>query len=111
MNLEENIIKYRDITLNIMEMVKAEDYENLEKFFNERQLILDYINKINYSKEELKKLYIKCGIDDLEKKMELEMKVKKEDLLKKMKENQIRKAAMSGYNNLNAKAVFLSKEF
>ncbi|MDD3267525.1 MAG: hypothetical protein PHC75_10155 [Burkholderiales bacterium] len=111
LNLEENFIKYKDITLTIMKTVKAEEYEKLDEFFKQRQLILDNINKINYSKEELKKFYLQYDIEKLEKTLASEMKVKKEDLLEKIKENKKRQVAMKGYNNLSAKAVFLSKEF
>lgn len=111
MNLEENFIKYKNITLTIIEAVKAEEYEKLDEFFEQRQLILDNINKLNCSKEELKRFYLQCDIDKLEKLLDLEMKVKKEDLLEKIKENRKRQVAISGYNNLQAKAVFLSREF
>lgn len=111
LNLEESFIKYRDITLSIIDTVKAEEYEKLDEIFNQRQLILDYVNKIKYSKEELKKFYLQYDIDKLDKTLASEMKVKKENLLGKMKENKKRQVAMKGYNNLSTKAVFLSKEF
>ena len=110
LNLEENCIKYKDITLTIIEIIKAEEYEELGEIFQRRQLILDDINKINYSKEELKKFYLKYELENLDKVLASEMKVKKEELLEKIKENKKRQVAMAGYNNLSAKAVFLSKE-
>lgn len=111
LNLEENFIKYKDITLTIIEIVKQEEYEKLDEIFQQRQLVLDDMNKINYSKEELKKFYLKYEIENLEKVLASEMGVKKEDLLEKIKENKKRQVAIIGYNNLSAKAVFLSKEF
>ena len=110
LNLEENFIKYKDITLTIIETVKAEEYEKLDEIFQQRQLILDDMNKINYSKEELKKFYLQYEIENLEKVLASEMKVRKDDLLKKIKQNEKRQVGMAGYNNLSAKAVFLSKE-
>ncbi|GEQ20110.1 hypothetical protein CBU02nite_06160 [Clostridium butyricum] len=111
MNLEESFIQYKNITLNIIHMVKAEEYERLEEIFKQRQLVLDNISKIEYSKEELKKFHLLYDIDKLEKILSLEMKIKKESLLEKIKENNKRQAAMKGYNNLSTRAVFLSKEF
>lgn len=110
MKLEEEFIKYKDITLNIIEIVKAEEEEKLDVIFNERQLILDNIKKLNCSKEELKKFYLKYSIDKLEKILTSEIQAKKEEVLKNLKQNQKRQVAMNGYNNLQAKAVFLSKE-
>ncbi|POO93274.1 hypothetical protein C1H57_00445 [Clostridium sp. 2-1] len=111
MNLEQIIFEYKDITLTIMELIKLEEYEKVDKFFKQRQLILDNINKSSYSKEELKEFFIKFHIDELDKVLESEMKNKKEELLIKIKQNQKRRTAMNGYNNLQAKAVFLSREF
>lgn len=112
MNLDENFAKYKDITLTIMQTVKTENYENLDGFFRKRQLILDNISNLNYSKEELKDCCLKYRIYELEQTLEKEIKCEKEELLRKIKENQKRKMAMTGYNNnLQAKAVFLSREF
>ena len=111
LNLEENFIEYKDITLTIIETVKAEEYEKLDEIFQQRQLILDDMNRIDYLKEDLKKFYLKYGVKQLDEELASEMKVKKEDLLGKIKENKKRQVAMKGYNNLSAKAVFLSKEF
>jgi len=110
LNLEENFIKYKDITLTIIETVKAEEYEKLDEIFQQRQLILDDINKINYLKEEVKKFYLQYDIDKLDKTVASEMQIKKEDLLEKIKVTKKRQAAIKGYNNLSTKAVFLSKE-
>lgn len=110
LNLEKNLINYKDITLTIIDAIKTEEYEKLEEIFQQRQLVLDNINKINYSKEELKKLYLQYEIDKLDKTLASDMEIKKEDLLEKIKQNKKKQVAMTGYNNLSAKAVFLSKE-
>ncbi|MBK5240389.1 MAG: hypothetical protein JJD95_04155 [Clostridium sp.] len=110
MNLEENFIKYKNITLIIIKIVKAEEYEKLEESFAQRQLILNDISKMSYSKEELKKFYLQYEIENLEKVLTSEMKVRKSDLLKKIKQNEQKQVGMAGYNNISAKAVFLSKE-
>lgn len=110
LSLEESFIKYKNITLTIMEIVKSEEYENLDEFFNQRQLILDDVNKLNCSKEKLKEFCLKHNIDKLDKTLEEEMKNKKEELLTKIRQNQKRKMAMNGYSNLQAKSVFLSRE-
>ncbi|MBU3098608.1 MULTISPECIES: hypothetical protein [Clostridium] len=110
MELEEDFIKYKGITLNIIKIVKAEEYEKLDELFNQRQLVLDDMNKINYLKEELKKFYVQYEIEKLEKKLALEMKARKVDLLKKMKANENKQRGMASYNNMPSKAVFLSKE-
>jgi len=110
LNLEDNFIKYKNITLTIIEIVKIEEYEKLDEIFQKRQLILDDMNKINYSREELKKLYLQYGIENLEKDLASRMKVKKDDLLDKMKKNKKRQTGIMGYNKIPSEAVFLSKK-
>lgn len=111
LDLEGKVVKYKNVTLTIMEIVNSENYEKLDEFFSQRQLILDEMNRLNYSKGELKKFYLKYNLDKLNKTLEEEIKKRKEELLIKIKENQKRKRAMNGYSNLQAKSVFLSREF
>lgn len=110
LEIDEQFEQYKNITLIIMETVKAENYEKLDELFLQRQLILNNINKFNSSKEELNKLYIKYNVGKSDKILEEEMKNRKDELLDKIKENQKRKIGMNGYNNFQARAVFLSKE-
>ena len=111
MNIEESFIEYKDLTLNIMEVIKVGNYEKLDEMFKQRQFVLDNIRNLDYSEKELKKLYSKYNIDKLDKILEKEIKERKEELLDKIKQNQKRKVAINGYNNLQTKAVFLSREF
>lgn len=104
------LTQYKKITLSIIEIVKAEEFEKLDDRLKERQLILNNISTIDYSKEELKELYLKYDIESLDKTLNSEMNIKKEDLMSKIKENKKRQVAMKGYNNLSARAIFLSKE-
>lgn len=110
MNFEQNLIEYRKITITILDTVKSEEYEKLDGLFNERQLLLDNIKSINYTGEELKKLYYQYEIDKLDRSLFEEMKTRKDELLNKIKENKKRQTGMMEYNNLSVKAVFLSKE-
>ena len=110
MNLNENLIKYKNITLNIIQTVKDDKYEKLDELFNKRQLILDNINKLDYSKEELKMYYVQCEIEKSEKILTCEIKARKQNLLEKIKVNNKRQAAVVGYNKLSTNSVFLSKK-
>lgn len=110
MKLEKNFIEYKEITLTIFEAVKTGEYEKLEKMFQQRQLILNDIDKNDYSKEKMNKLYLKYELENEYKVLASEMKIKKYDLLKKIEKNKKRQIAVAGYNNISSKAVFLSKE-
>ncbi|WP_298840743.1 hypothetical protein [Clostridium sp.] len=110
MNLEESFIEYKNITLTIIETVKAEKYEKLDEIFQKRQLSLDNMNKINYTKVELNKLYLQYEIENLEKDLEARMKDKKDALLENIKKSKKRQTGMMGYNKFPSKSVFLSKK-
>jgi len=110
LNLEEKFVEYKNITLTIIETVKTEEYEKLDEIFQRRQLILDDISKINYSKEELNKLYLQYELEDLDEELTSEMKGREKDLLEKIENNKKRQAGFAGYNNISPKAVFLSKK-
>jgi len=110
MNLEENIKKYKSITLNIIDSVKVEEYEKLDEMLKERQIILDNTKDICYTKEELKSLYFQYEIDKLDKILGSQMEEKKNALKDKIRANEKRKIAAKSYNNLSGRAVFLSKE-
>lgn len=110
MNIEEEFDQYKSITLVIMDTVKSENYEKLDELFSQRQLILNNINNLNCPKEELNRLYLKSDIYNLDKILEEEINNKKEEFLNKIRESQKRKVAMNGYSNLQARAVFLSKQ-
>jgi len=110
MNLEENIKEYKSITLNILNVVKAEEYEKLDEMFKQRQVILDNTKKWSYTKEELSNLYFLYEIEKLDKILASQIEAKKNALIDKIKENEKRKIAARSYNNLSGRAVFLSKE-
>lgn len=110
MELEEQFKEYRNITIIIIKEIQNENYEVLEEFFSKRQKILDDIAQSSYEIKELNQIYLKFNIEQLEKVIEEEIKNRKEDLLDKIKESQKRRIVMNGYNNLQARAVFLSKE-
>ncbi|WP_026888253.1 hypothetical protein [Clostridium beijerinckii] len=110
MEIQEQFVQYKNITLIIMETVKTENYEKLDEFFSQRQSVLDNINKLACSKEELNRFYLKYDVYELDKTLEKEMNSRKEALLEKIKENQKRRIMMNGYNDLQARSVFLSKE-
>ncbi|SUY61118.1 Uncharacterised protein [Clostridium sporogenes] len=53
--LRNKLIKFREITLNIIVSLEKEDYDPPRKLLKERELIIQEINNLNYQKEEFKK--------------------------------------------------------
>ncbi len=69
--LKENLIKYRDLTLNIIEALEREDYDIPEKFLEERQSIINEINNLPHTKEEFKSINNELDLILLEKNFKL----------------------------------------
>lgn len=54
--LRNKLIKFREMTLNIIVSLEKEDYDSPRKLLKERELIIKEINNLNYQKEEFKKI-------------------------------------------------------
>jgi hypothetical protein len=110
MNIEELFQNYKDISLNIIRSLDDDKVEQLDELLSQREKILKEISKQNQSKEELKRLYGKYDLfeidEDMRKKFEASLKEVKKEIAKISR----RKDATNGYNNINARSVYLSKK-
>lgn len=110
MNIEELFQNYKDISLNIIRSLDDDKVEQLDELLSQREKILKEISKQNQSKEELKRLYGKYDLfeidEDMRKKFEASLKEVKKEIVKISR----RKEATKGYNNMNARSVYLSKK-
>ncbi|NFS08523.1 flagellar protein FliT [Clostridium botulinum] len=96
--LKENLIKYRDLTLNIIEALEREDYDVPEKFLEERQSIINEINKLSYTKEEFKSINDELDLMLLEKKLQTIMLKRKVELKQKLNNTLENKEATKLYS-------------
>lgn len=110
MNIDELFQKYKDISIQIIAELDSEVLENLDNLLLERGEILKKISQENQTKEELKQLYGKYDLfkidEDMQNKFEFSMNEVKREIAKINK----RKQASNGYNNINARSVYLSKK-
>ncbi|HDK7138028.1 flagellar protein FliT [Clostridium botulinum] len=96
--LKENLIKYRDLTLNIIEALEREDYDIPEKFLEERQSIINEINNLPHTKEEFKSINNELDLILLEKKLQTVMLKRKVELKQKINNALESKEATKSYN-------------
>ncbi|EJP6470965.1 flagellar protein FliT [Clostridium sporogenes] len=88
--LRSKLIKFREITLNIIDYLEKEDYDSPENLLEERENIIKEINNLNYKKEEFKKVGAELELLLIEKKLQslmIEKKTKVKLKLKKASEN------------------------
>lgn len=110
MDLDNFIKEYQTISLQIKESLDNDNLDSLEMLLNQREKIINNVDIASFDIEELKESYEKYKVFQLDKLIFEEMKLQKDQLRKKIFEVEKGKNVAKGYNNLNAKAVFLSKE-
>ena len=108
--LKVKLQQYKDLTLKCIKSVNDKKYDSLLESLNKRQVLIDYINDMNYSNEEFKDICVKLDIVKLEKK--LNKSIEEERLETKKQINKLinsRKAYNSYNNGLNNNFSFLKK--
>ncbi|WP_097025893.1 hypothetical protein [Clostridium peptidivorans] len=110
MDLDNFIKEYQTISLQIKESLDNDNLDSLDMLVEQREKVIKNIDIANFDIEELKEVYEKCGIFKLDKLILEEIKLQKNQLRKKIFEVENGKKVAKGYNNLNTKAVFLTKE-
>ncbi|MCM1988106.1 hypothetical protein [Oceanirhabdus seepicola] len=109
MNLEELYKKYKQISQEIISALEKEDLDALEDLLFEREEILKNIMSNEVEKERLQELYTKYDLFNIDKIMKEKFNDKIHIVKQELNKLRKRKQATRGYNNLSAKAVFLSK--
>lgn len=97
-DLRENFNKFKTCSLNILESINKEDYDELEKKIEERQMILDSIMKLDFSQEEIKKVVEELEINKISEEINFILNEKKVDLKDKMDKVALTKRVNSNYN-------------
>lgn len=110
MNIEELFQKYKDISIQIIAELDNETLDNLDNLLLERGEILKEISQKNQTKEELKQLYGKYDLVKIDEDMKQKFEVSLSEVKKEIDKINKRKAANNGYNNINARSVYLSKK-
>jgi len=96
--LRNKLIKFREITLNIIVSLEKEDYDPPRKLLKERELIIQEINNLNYQKEEFKKIDEELELLLIEKKLQNLMIEKKANIKLKIKKTLENKVANRNYS-------------
>ncbi len=82
--LKEQLINYRELTLEIIQILEKEDYDAPKELLNERQNIINNINKLSYTKEEFKNINYELDLMLVEKKLQTIMLKRKAELKQKL---------------------------
>ncbi|KGK86057.1 flagellar protein FliT [Clostridium sp. HMP27] len=110
MNLDDFMEEYKKISLEIKKSLDNDDLDSLEILLEGREKVIESLDIDSFDREELKKIYEKYEIYELDQLIFEEIKLQKNQMRNKIFEVEKQKKMRKGYNNLNAKAVFLTKE-
>jgi len=90
--------RFRECSLNIIDIVEKEAYEELEGKIEERQRIIDSINELNYSDEDTSQFFQDIELITLSEKINNIINNKKAMLKAQIEENAAKKNASNNYN-------------
>lgn len=109
--LDSMLIEYKNKTLEIIENVKTEKFDLIEKNFYERQQIIQKINSINYSKEEFLLISEELDLLKVEEKINKIMNEKRDKLKAEIESFLKVKNANSSYKKSSyVDSIFLNKK-
>lgn len=110
MNLEKLFVEYKKISEDIIGLLEKNDFDNINVFFDKRQVILDQISFLGEEENKIKELHSKYNLFEVDQLMKSKFEIKKNEIKNNLSAIKKHKKANVGYNNLNSRAVFLSKE-
>jgi len=96
--LKEYLEGFKECSLNIVDIVEKEAYEQLEGKIAERQEIIDLISKLSFTKEEITKIAKELEIVALSEKISTMILNKKIILKNQIDQNTINKNVNINYN-------------
>ena len=110
--LKHELENYRRITINLLETLEEEKYNDLDVLLTNRQDVINIINDISYTKDEFKKICTEFEIVILQDKLTQEMDKRREEVKIAIKNLSKYKNANKSYNNkFKVDALFINKEF
>lgn len=109
--LRQYLIRFKDLTINLINCLEKEEYEDLEVLFNDRQTVIDDISKLSYSKENFKAITNELQIMPLQQKLTMLMNQRRGEVKQELDKMSASKTASKSYNTKhNVDALFFNKK-
>lgn len=109
--LRNYLMEFKDFTINLIDCLEKEDYESLEGLFNDRQAIIDNMDKLQYTKESFKAISSELQIMPLQQKLTLALNKSKAEAKLELDKLSATKTASKSYNTkFKADALFFNKK-
>lgn len=109
--LQEEIKKFRDITIEMKKTIEKEDYDGIEILLNKRQEIIDLIMTLDYSNEDFAKFCDEYSILKLQEEVKNTMMLKRNKVRGEIEKLAASKNVSQNYNKKSAaEPVFFNKQ-
>lgn len=103
--------KFINITIQIIGELKADNFDELKLLFDKRQELIDYIDKMEYSKGDFIKISNELKLLDYQKKVEELMNLKRNNLRFELEKFIKVKTANKSYNKgYNIDSLYFNKK-
>lgn len=96
--LKRNLDQFKDLTIRLIDCLEKEDYDSLETLFNDRQTVIDEINKLKYPKESFKSICMELQLMPLQQKLTMLMNQRKVEAKQELEKLSASKIATKNYN-------------
>lgn len=103
--------KYKEITLELINLLEIEDYDSLESLLDSRQNLIDEMSEMSCTSETKNKIYEELQIEQLQDKLNIAMNEKREVVKANIDNLSTNKIAKKGYTNgFKVDSFFLNKK-
>jgi hypothetical protein len=96
--LEKFLLEFKKVTLDMEKLIEKEDFDSLDKLIEKRQITINNIEKLKYTKEEFKNICENLDILSEDKKINKLLSEKKEEIKNQMAEINKSQQANKKYN-------------
>lgn len=108
MSLRKIMEEYRDLTIELIKNVQKVDEVNI--LLEKRERLIADIDKLDFTQEEFKELFVLLDIIGIEKKLLDTLNCEKNDIRKKINAIKITKEARMKYENSKFMPTFFNKK-
>lgn len=109
--LKAHLSHYRELTLNLIKAIEEDNLDDLDKFLEAREKIIENINSMNYDKEIFKELCTNFKLVPLQEKLTFLMNERKNSLRKDMDKLSESKNANKSYKKrFSVDAIYFNKK-
>lgn len=111
MDLYETLENFKIITLKLIEELEKDNFDELDSLLNLRQLEIDKMDNINYTKEEFKKLCMEYKILALQERLTKLMNQKRMEVRNEIDKLSEAKSANKSYNKrFSIDSIYFNKK-